>query len=84
MKTTITSKGQITVPATIRKQLNLQIGDRLDFEIENGIIRAVPVGKGSLEEFMNTLPQATHAVSVKEMNPGLSGPPTLLTAEQPN
>lgn len=72
MHATITSKGQVTVPANIREQLNLQTGDRLDFEIENGTIRVVPVGKGTLEEFMSILPQATHIVSVEEMNEAIA------------
>jgi antitoxin PrlF len=28
---TITSKGQITIPAFVRKELNLSSGDRLEF-----------------------------------------------------
>lgn len=68
MQTTITSKGQVTVPANIREQLNLRAGDRLDFEIENGTIRVVPIGKGTLKEFMGILPKATRIVSVEEMN----------------
>jgi len=42
MQTTFTSKGQVTVPAKIREQLNLQAGDRLEFEIEDGAIRGTP------------------------------------------
>ena len=73
MQTTITSKGQVTVPADIREKLNLQAGDRLDFEIENGAIRVVPVGKGTLEEFMGILPQAKRTVSVEDMNEAIAG-----------
>lgn len=72
MQTTITSKGQVTVPAEIREKLNLRTGDRLDFEIENGAIRVVPVGKGTLEEFMGILPKATRTVSVEEMNEAIA------------
>lgn len=39
----LTRKGQLTVPAEIRKQLNLQEGDRLTFEIrESGEVYVVP------------------------------------------
>jgi AbrB family looped-hinge helix DNA binding protein len=41
MQTTLTSKGQVTVLAVIREKINLQTGDKLDFEIENGAIRVV-------------------------------------------
>jgi len=34
--TTITSKGQVTIPKKIRDKMNLQPGDLLSFEIENG------------------------------------------------
>lgn len=32
MKTTLTSKGQITIPIKIRRRLNLQPGDTLEFD----------------------------------------------------
>jgi antitoxin PrlF len=34
--TTLTSKGQVTIPKTIRDELNLQPGDILSFEIDKG------------------------------------------------
>lgn len=33
MIATITSKGQITLPASIRKELKIGTGDKLDFEV---------------------------------------------------
>jgi len=72
MQTTLTSKGQVTVPVEIREKLNLQTGDKLDFEIENGAIRVVPMGKGSLQDFMSILPQATRIVTVEEMNEAIA------------
>ena len=72
MQSTITSKGQVTVPAKIREQLNLQAGDRLDFKIENGAIKVVPIEKGSLEAFMNILPKATRSFTVEEMNEAIA------------
>jgi antitoxin PrlF len=33
---TITSKGQLTVPQEIRKRLGLQAGDRVEFVVEEG------------------------------------------------
>jgi antitoxin PrlF len=72
MQSTITSKGQVTVPAEIRTRLNLQTGDRLDFEIVHGSIRVLPVGKGSLSEFMEILPKASRVVSVQEMNEAIA------------
>jgi antitoxin PrlF len=33
---TITSKGQITIPASVRKALGLEAGDRVVFRLEDG------------------------------------------------
>ena len=33
---TLTSKGQLTIPAEIRKRLGLQQGDRVEFAMEDG------------------------------------------------
>lgn len=36
LTSTLTSKGQITVPVEIRKRLGLKRGDRVEFVVENG------------------------------------------------
>ena len=36
MKTTVSTKGQITIPKRLRAQLGLHPGVRLDFAVENG------------------------------------------------
>ena len=44
MQTTITSKGQVTVPKPIRDKLHLEPGDKIDFMLEeDGGVRVVPV-----------------------------------------
>ena len=40
---TITDRGQVTVPAEIRKVLGLKPGDKLAFEIRDGQVRVAPV-----------------------------------------
>jgi AbrB family looped-hinge helix DNA binding protein len=43
---TLTSKGQITVPQAVRKSLGLQAGDRLDFvPDEEGGFKVIPLRK---------------------------------------
>ncbi|NQZ07615.1 MAG: AbrB/MazE/SpoVT family DNA-binding domain-containing protein [Algicola sp.] len=44
MISTITSKGQVTLPKEIRTQLRLSPGDKLDFFVtDEGYVMAVPV-----------------------------------------
>lgn len=44
---TMTSKGQITVPLSVRQQLGLKAGDRLAFEsLANDEVRIKPVSRG--------------------------------------
>lgn len=43
MKATLTSKGQITIPARVRERLNLRPGQVLDFDEDAPYLRAFPV-----------------------------------------
>lgn len=41
---TLTSKGQITLPKSIRNRLNLKPGDKVEFWVdENGEVRLIPI-----------------------------------------
>lgn len=49
MLATLTSKGQVTLPAPIRAALKLQAGARLDFVLQDdGSIRVVPIARDPL------------------------------------
>lgn len=43
MKATITSKGQITIPAKVRRKLNLKAGQVLEFDEEAPYLKATRV-----------------------------------------
>lgn len=43
MKATLTSKGQITIPARIRERLGLLPGQVLDFDEDAPYLKAIPV-----------------------------------------
>ena len=55
---TISSKGQITVPLEVRKRLGLKEGDRVEFVIENGrtIIRPVRQPENPFQKYAGALP----------------------------
>ena len=72
MVATLTSKGQLTLPKTIRTQLDLHPGDRLDFVIrENGIVEVVPL-KQPASKLRGILPKPAKPVSLDQMNEAIA------------
>ena len=68
MLTTLTSKGQVTVPSAIRKQLKLQPGDRLDFVLrDDGHIEVVPV-RGKITVLKGMVPKPKRPVTLADMD----------------
>ena len=68
MITTLTSKGQLTLPADIRRQLNLKPGDKLDFTLlDDGRVEVTPV-RGSMRDLKGSLPRPKRTVSLKQMD----------------
>ena len=69
---TITSKGQITIPKQIREQLHLCAGDKLDFRVEkDGSLRVYPIAKKVSEVFGYFAHKATKPKSTQDMKRGL-------------
>jgi len=65
---TITSKGQITIPATIRQALNVDAGDRVEFiQLEPGQYLFVAANR-SVTELKGMFGKAKRVVSLDEMN----------------
>ena len=68
----LTSKGQITIPADVRKALNVGAGDRLEFvEVEPGRFEVV-VATRSVTELKGRFGKAARTVSIEEMNAVIS------------
>lgn len=65
---TLTSKGQITIPADVRRQLNVQTGDRIEFvQIEPGRFEIVAATR-SVRELKGMFGKPARTVSIEEMN----------------
>ncbi|MGE0468494.1 MAG: AbrB family transcriptional regulator [Candidatus Nitrospira kreftii] len=65
---TLTNKGQATIPKDVRKRLNLNPGDRLEFVIdENGQVLLLPATV-DVSELAGMLKRPTKPVTVAEMN----------------
>lgn len=64
--TTITSKGQVTIPQLLRQKLELQTGDKVAFELDKEGIRLKPM-KMSLRSVYQSIPPLPKKLSVKKM-----------------
>lgn len=66
---TITSKGQITIPAEVREALGLGAGDRISFEeTAPGQYSFVPVRKQPVSVLKGMFGRVKRPVSIEDMN----------------
>jgi AbrB family looped-hinge helix DNA binding protein len=66
---TLTSKGQVTIPKTVRDALHLHSGDKLEFIIsQNGEVLIRPVTKKVDDVFGRLHKPGRKAASVEEMD----------------
>lgn len=64
----MTSKGQVTVPKAVREKLNLRVGDKIEFLVEDGdTVRIVPV-TAPLAKLKGMVPAPPRAVTLSEMD----------------
>lgn len=66
----ITSKGQVTIPANIRKSLHLTAGQKVKISCENNIITITPVENDISAAF--DLLKATKTVSLAQMEEAIA------------
>jgi antitoxin PrlF len=65
---TVTSKGQITIPAKVRLSLGLGAGDKIDFiEVEKGQF-AIRPRTGSIRALKGCVPKLDYIPTIEEMN----------------
>jgi antitoxin PrlF len=69
---TVTSKGQITIPANVRQALQVEPGDRLEFvEVDSGRFEVVAVTH-SVTELKGMFGKATKRVTIEDMNKAIA------------
>jgi len=65
---TLTSKGQITIPAAVRASLGLETGARVEFvEIRKGRYEMIPASL-PVQSLKGILRKPEHPVSIEQMN----------------
>ena len=65
---TVTSKGQITIPANVRQALSVSAGDRVEFvQLEPGQFLFLAANR-SVTELKGMFGKAVRTVSIEEMN----------------
>ena len=69
---TISSKGQVTVPLEIRKRLGLKEGDRVEFVVHDKrtILRPARAPENPFEKYVGALPAYS---SIRELNKWVRG-----------
>jgi AbrB family looped-hinge helix DNA binding protein len=79
MSTTVTSKGQVTIPKAVRDRLNLKPGSTVDFELdENGSVVLKKAGRKSVvprSRFDRILGIAPTDMTTDEIMALMRGPP---------
>ena len=69
---TLTSKGQITIPAPVRVALGVEAGDRVEFvQLEKGRFAIVPATI-PLQRLKGSVRKPERAVSIEEMNTAIA------------
>lgn len=69
MISTLTSKGQITIPKAIRDNLHISTGDKLDFRVNaDGVVGLVPIKKSIDEVFGCLAGKVKNKLSIEDMN----------------
>lgn len=65
---TMTSKGQVTIPLDVRRRLGLDAGDRIEFvEIGKGLF-AIKLAMDDVRSLKGMLRKPSKLVSVEDMN----------------
>ncbi len=69
---TVTSKGQVTIPAEVRRRLGLHAGSRLTFVPNESGGFEVHAETGSIRDLEGCLPAPRGPVSIEDMNAAIA------------
>lgn len=72
MTATVSSKGQVTLPANIRKRLGITAGTRLQFVIRGDDLLGIVKLGGSVRDLKQALPKPARAMSLQEMESAIA------------
>lgn len=67
LQSTVTSKGQTTIPKELRDALGIKDGTPLRWKLEDGVLTVRPKAK-RLEDFVPLAPPNGRHVTIEEMN----------------
>lgn len=68
MQSTLTSKGQVTIPKAVRDTLKLHVGDRLEFIVDrDGTVRLMPATR-PVTDLKALLARPARALSLEEID----------------
>jgi len=71
-RSTVTSKGQVTIPKSVRRALGVTVGDKVEFVVrKDGVVELVARTRPLLS-LAGVLGERRLGVSVKDMDAGIS------------
>ena len=66
MASSVSPKGQVTIPAEIRQLLGIKPRDRVAFRVEGGVVTIIPV-RSTLEQHYRSVPALDPPRTIEEM-----------------
>ena len=67
MSVTLTSKGQVTIPKSVRNSLQLKAGDKLEFVLHRDSVEIIPI-RGSVRDLKGMVARPDKVVGLDEMD----------------
>lgn len=72
MTSTVTAKGQVTLPVEARRRLNIHAGTKLEFIVRNDDRMEVILIGGSVRALKGSLPKPRRALSLADMDAAIA------------